>query len=119
MTGVLLAALQLAVFPRVIRRVGIVTWQRAGCLLGVPVFLAIPLARTLSWGEGSLFAVSVLGNVLASCGIGSVRWSSGAGAQRAHLRGAAWTSALPGVRLRRQGPTGEMMAGNAKLAYRL
>lgn len=67
---------QLFVYPRVIRRVGVVTWQRAGGLLGVPFFVAVPYARSLSWNERSLFVVSVANNVLAVFSIGSVRRQS-------------------------------------------
>ncbi|CAM9510449.1 unnamed protein product, partial [Pylaiella littoralis] len=71
-TGVTLVVFQLFVYPRVIRRVGVVTWQRAGGLLGVPFFVAVPYARSLSWNERSLFVVSVANNVLAVSSIGSV-----------------------------------------------
>eukprot|EP00903_Cladosiphon_okamuranus_P010936 g10328.t2 len=71
LVGIILAVLQLGVFPPVIKYVGIVSWQRAGCLLGVPVFLAIPNVKSFSWNESSLFAVNVVGNVLAFCSIGS------------------------------------------------
>lgn len=72
LTGIILAVLQLGIFPPTIRCVGIVNWQRAGCLLGVPVFLAVPNARFFSWNESSLFAVSVLDNILSNCCISSV-----------------------------------------------
>ena len=75
LTGIILAVMQLGVFPPLIKFVGIVNWQRAGCLLGVPVFLAVPNARFLSWNESSLFAVNVLTNLLAFCSISSVRRS--------------------------------------------
>lgn len=75
LTGIILAVLQLGVFPSLIKCVGIVNWQRAGCLLGVPVFLAIPNVKSLSWNESSLFAVNVMGNLLAFCSISSVRRS--------------------------------------------
>lgn len=50
-----------------------VAWQRAGCLLSIAVFLAFPSAKRLSWNEGSLFVVSVLGSTLTIIGISSVR----------------------------------------------
>eukprot|EP00752_Nemacystus_decipiens_P005353 g4854.t1 len=71
LTGIILVVLQLGLFPPLIKYVGIVKWQRAGCLLAVPIFLAVPNARFLSWNESSLFAVNVVNNILINCSFGS------------------------------------------------
>lgn len=72
-TGIVLAICTLGIFPRLIKMMGIVTWQRIGCLLGVPIFLAVPNAKFLSWNESSLFVVSALTNFLAFYSITTVR----------------------------------------------
>ena len=80
-TGIFMTVLQLGVFPPIIRLVGIVNWQRVGCLLSVPFLLAVPYAKMLSWDEGSLFAVTVLGKLLVTCSVGTVRSSGACGLQ--------------------------------------
>ncbi|CAN0434045.1 unnamed protein product [Ascophyllum nodosum] len=63
-TGIVLGVLQLVVFPRVVERVGMVAWQRAGWLLGMIAFVVVPNIRGLSWNSPSLFAMGVAGNLL-------------------------------------------------------
>lgn len=72
-TGILLAICTLVIFPRLIKMMGVVTWQRIGCLLGVPIFLAVPNAKFFSWNESSLSVVSALSNFLAFYSITTVR----------------------------------------------
>lgn len=73
MTGIVMCVLQLCVVPGLIKKVGVVNWQRAGCLVGIPIFLAVPNAKFFSWNESSLLGVAVLTNLLVNICIGSVR----------------------------------------------
>ena len=73
MGGLALIVLQLGVIPHVTKHVGIVSWQRAGCIVGVPAFLAVPCARLLSWGDTSLFVVLAGTNILTMCCVSAVR----------------------------------------------
>lgn len=72
-SGVFLAIFQLGVAPSVIKRIGMVAWQRAGCLLAVVIFVVVSSAKSLSWNKDSLFVVLFLSNALVIIGIGSVR----------------------------------------------
>ncbi|CAM9212872.1 unnamed protein product [Ectocarpus sp. 12 AP-2014] len=71
-TGTLLAICTLGIYPRLIKMMGIVMWQRIGCLLGIPIFLAVPNAKFVSWNESSLFVVSALTNFLAFYSISTI-----------------------------------------------
>ncbi|CAN0329264.1 unnamed protein product, partial [Pylaiella littoralis] len=64
MTGAVTAPCQLFLFPPLIKMVGVMTWQRLGCGVGVAVFLAIPSIRILSQNYRSLFVLSVAANSL-------------------------------------------------------
>lgn len=72
-TGIVLGVLQLVVFPRVVERVGIVAWQRAGWLLGMIAFVVVPNIRGLSWNSPSLFAMGVTGSLLVNSCTSAVR----------------------------------------------
>ncbi|CAM9674916.1 unnamed protein product [Ectocarpus sp. 6 AP-2014] len=72
MTGVLMACCQLLLFPPLIKMVGITTWQRLGCRIGIAAFLAIPAVDVFSWNFNSLVGVSVAANTLANCSCGAV-----------------------------------------------
>lgn len=73
-TGLLMAVLQLILFPPLINVVGIATWQRMGSVIGIPAFIAISNVKILSWNYSSLFAVSVIANTLTNCCLGAVSW---------------------------------------------
>ncbi|CAM9933856.1 unnamed protein product [Scytosiphon promiscuus] len=70
-SGIFLAFFQLGLAPSVIKRIGMVTWQRGGCLLAVAVLFAVPSAKSLSWNEGSLFVATFLSDALVIIGMGS------------------------------------------------
>lgn len=72
LTGLLMAVSQLVLFPSFIKTVGIATWQRLGCIIGVPAIITIPSVKMLSWNHPSLFAVSVTANTLTNCSLGAV-----------------------------------------------
>lgn len=55
--GLIVAALLFAVFPSAIRVLGVRTWQRAGCLVGIVAFIATPNAKLISRNDSGLFAV--------------------------------------------------------------
>ncbi|CAM9812117.1 unnamed protein product [Laminaria digitata] len=65
--GLIVATLLFAVFPCAIKALGMTTWQRTGCLVGIPAFIAIPNARLLSWNDSGLFAVSAACIALIYC----------------------------------------------------
>eukprot|EP00904_Undaria_pinnatifida_P010340 jgi/Undpi1/6436/HiC_scaffold_20.g08917.m1 len=66
--GILMMILDLGIIPHLTQRVGVVTWQRAGCIVGVPAFLAVPCVRMFTWDDSSLFVASVVTQLLAfSC----------------------------------------------------
>eukprot|EP00903_Cladosiphon_okamuranus_P010972 g10363.t1 len=65
-TGVLMAFCQVFVFPPSIKMVGIMTWQRLGCGVGVFAFVAVPAVKTFSWDYNSLFIASVLVNAIST-----------------------------------------------------
>ncbi|CAM9177422.1 unnamed protein product [Scytosiphon promiscuus] len=71
-TGVMMAAFQLVLFPPLIKMLGIMTWQRLGCGVGIAAFLAVPGASILSWNHSSLVALSVAVNTLANCSLGAI-----------------------------------------------
>eukprot|EP00752_Nemacystus_decipiens_P004106 g3756.t1 len=71
-TGVLMAMCQLVLFPPLIKMVGIMTWQRLGCGVGVAAFAAVPAIKTFSWDYNSLFIGSVLVNAIATFCLGAV-----------------------------------------------
>ena len=73
MSGVIVAVLQLVVFPKLVKVIGITIWQRVGCLMCIPSFVAIPNAKRLSWNDGSLFMVSVVTTTLVYCFLAMVR----------------------------------------------
>lgn len=71
--GLIAAVLQLVVFPRVIKVLGITVWQRTGCLLAIAAFIAVPLSKGLSWNNtGSLFLVSVANTAFVYCSMAMV-----------------------------------------------
>lgn len=72
MTGVLMSASQLALFPPFIKVVGIAAFQRLGFLVGIPAFLAVPAVKMLSWNYPTLFAASVVVNMLAMSSLWAV-----------------------------------------------
>lgn len=67
-----MAVLQLFILPPIMKVVGIGTWQRLGCVVGVLAFLAVPAVKALSWNYPSLFAASVTVNTFALCGAAAV-----------------------------------------------
>lgn len=67
-----MAACQLVLFPPTIKMVGIMTWQRLGCGVGVAAFVTVPAVKTISWDHNSLFIVSVLVNTISMCCLGAV-----------------------------------------------
>lgn len=73
MTGVVMAPLQLFVFPLVIKIVGAVRWMKMGCLVGVAAFLVTPNASSLSGGDTRLFMVSVASTTTVNCCLAAVR----------------------------------------------
>eukprot|EP00904_Undaria_pinnatifida_P006565 jgi/Undpi1/3038/HiC_scaffold_14.g06414.m1 len=58
-SGAIIAVLQLVIFPRAIKALKIEIWQRTGCLLAVPAFVAVPYSKELSYDDSSLFIMSV------------------------------------------------------------
>ena len=70
--GLFLMVLQLGIIPHATEQVGIVKWQRVGCIVGVPAFLAVPCARLFSWSDTSLFVELVVADVLATCCLSAV-----------------------------------------------
>lgn len=81
-TGAMMAMFQLFLFPPLIKMLGIMTWQRLGCGVGIAAFLAVPGVAVLSWNDGSLVALSVAVNTFANCSLGAVSSRSGRHAQR-------------------------------------
>lgn len=71
--GIFICVLQLSGVPYLVKKMGILNWQRVGSLVGVPFILSIPNAKFLSWDENSLFAVSTLTNLVVNMSIGAVR----------------------------------------------
>lgn len=65
--GLIVAMLQLLLFPGVVKMLGITIWQRIGCLVGVPTFLAASSAESLSWNGMNFFVVSVASTALIYC----------------------------------------------------
>ena len=65
--GLIVAAMLFFVFPRAIKVLGVTTYQRLGCLVGIPAFIAIPNARSLSRNDTGVFWVSVACTVLIYC----------------------------------------------------
>lgn len=73
MTGLVMAPLQLFLFPLVIKIVGAVRWMHMGCLVGVVAFLATPNASAISGGgETRLFLVSVASTTVVNCCLAAV-----------------------------------------------
>ncbi|CAM9485595.1 unnamed protein product, partial [Laminaria digitata] len=73
--GLIGAVSQLAMFPRVVKILGITNWQRIGCLLAVPAFIVVPCSKALSWNDRSLFLVSVASTALVYCCMAMVNLS--------------------------------------------
>lgn len=69
LTGVLVAVTAVCFFPTIIPKVGIVRWQRCGCILGIAISMAAPYAKRFSWNDSSLFFVSLATNFLFNCGV--------------------------------------------------
>lgn len=67
-----MAFCQLCILPPVIMMVGIMTWQRLGCRVGVVAFIAVPAVKTFTWDYNSLFIGSVLVNAIAIFCMGAV-----------------------------------------------
>lgn len=65
--GLIVAVFLFFVFPRAIKVLGLTTYQRLGCLAGIPAFLIVPNARSLSWNNTGVFMVSVACTVLIYC----------------------------------------------------
>ncbi|CAM9609748.1 unnamed protein product, partial [Laminaria digitata] len=65
--GLIVAMLQFFVFPGVVKVLGISIWQRIGCLMGIPAFLAASSAESLSWNDISLEVVSVASTACIYC----------------------------------------------------
>ena len=63
---------QLAIFPAMIKEIGIATWSRTGCLLAVGASALVPHAKALSWNKASLFAVSATSSTLVKFGESAV-----------------------------------------------
>lgn len=73
MTGLIMAPLQLFVFPPLIKTLGAVWWMRIGCILGMFSFLATPNAKLFSVDDATLLAVSVASTTLVNCCLAAVR----------------------------------------------
>lgn len=71
--GLIAAVLQLVVFPRVIKVLGVTVWQRTGCLLAISAFLAVPCSEVLSWDDNSLFLISVVNTAFVYCSMAMVK----------------------------------------------
>ena len=71
-----MAVCQLVLFPPFIKMVGIMTWQRLGCVVGIAAFVAVPAVKSLSWDYTSLFVVSVLVNAISTFCLGAVSATS-------------------------------------------
>ncbi|CAN0066183.1 unnamed protein product [Scytosiphon promiscuus] len=71
-TGVVMAPLQLFLFPLVIKIVGAVRWMHMGCLVGIAAFLATPNASSLGGGNTGLFLVSVASTTVVNCCLAAV-----------------------------------------------
>lgn len=71
-TGAIMAVCQLVLFPPLIKMLGIMTWQRLGCGLGIAAMVAFPGVAVLSWDHRSLVFLSVAVNTLANCSFGAV-----------------------------------------------
>lgn len=57
---------------RAVRKLGAAAWMRAGCIVGIFVFLATPNAKLFSWNYAALFVMSVASNTLANCCLAAV-----------------------------------------------
>lgn len=75
MTGLIMAPLQLFVFPPLIKTLGAVRWMRAGCILGMFSFLATPNSDLFSTDDAALLAASVACTTLVNCCLAAVRAS--------------------------------------------
>lgn len=75
MTGLIMAPLQLFVFPPLIKTLGVVRWMRVGCVLGMISFLATPNAELFGSDMSTLWAVSVASTTLVNCCLAAVRAS--------------------------------------------
>lgn len=74
MTGLIMAPLQLFVFPPLIKTLGAVWWMRIGCILGIFSFVATPYAELFSLDDSTLlWAVSVASTTLVNCCLAGVR----------------------------------------------
>eukprot|EP00752_Nemacystus_decipiens_P007148 g6401.t1 len=71
-TGLIMAPLQLFVFPPLIKTLGAVRWMRVGCILGMLSFLATPNAGLFGTGDATLLAVSVASTTLVNCCLAAV-----------------------------------------------
>ncbi|CAM9276164.1 unnamed protein product [Ascophyllum nodosum] len=71
-TGAFMLIGQLAIFPAMIKEIGIATWSRTGCLLAVGASALVPHAKALSWNKASLFAVSATSSTLVKFGESAV-----------------------------------------------
>ncbi|CAB1097633.1 unnamed protein product [Ectocarpus sp. CCAP 1310/34] len=72
MAGLMLAVCQFVLFPSFIKMVGITSFQRLGCGVGVATFLAVPGLTSIGWDYDSLFSLSVVANNLILCSLGSI-----------------------------------------------
>ncbi|CAM9145508.1 unnamed protein product, partial [Hapterophycus canaliculatus] len=69
LTGLLMAAFQLSMFPPIIKAIGLTAWQRIGFILSSLAFLTVPAVKMVSWNYASLYAASVAANTLVNCGM--------------------------------------------------
>eukprot|EP00903_Cladosiphon_okamuranus_P005914 g5847.t1 len=73
MTGLIMAPLQLFVFPPLVKTMGAVWWMRIGCILGMVSFVATPNAELFSSNDATLlWAVSVASTTLVNCCLAGV-----------------------------------------------
>ena len=72
-SGLIVGVLQLFVFPRVVKVLGIAVWQRAGCLLSVPAFVAISCVKVFGLSDDGMLVVSVAIVTVIYCCQGTVR----------------------------------------------
>ena len=76
MTGLIMAPLQLFVFPPLIKNLGPVRWMRIGCLLGMLSFVVTPNAEFFRSNKTTLWAMSVATTTLVNCCLAAVRASA-------------------------------------------
>eukprot|EP00904_Undaria_pinnatifida_P012601 jgi/Undpi1/8471/HiC_scaffold_25.g10938.m1 len=73
--GMAVAALQLVIFPPLIKALGITAWQRIGGLLAIPAFVAVPCTTRFSSNDNSLLFMSTASTSLVYCSTAMVNLS--------------------------------------------